>query len=46
MSASRSSPYPWPESWCVVVMAQHSIAFTARPPREVSLYLLIMSAPV
>src|SRR5690606_6368533 len=26
--------------------AQHSITFTARPPREVSLYLVFMSAPV
>ncbi|WP_418055012.1 LysR substrate-binding domain-containing protein [Pseudomonas brassicacearum] len=27
-------------------MIQHSIMFTARPPRAVSLYLLFMSAPV
>ena len=27
-------------------LTQHSIMFTARPPRAVSLYLLFMSAPV
>jgi hypothetical protein len=30
----------------VAVLRQHSITLTARPPREVSLYLIFMSAPV
>lgn len=45
-ASPRSPPGPrWPGT-CASEPAQHSMTFTARPPREVSLYLAFMSAPV
>ncbi len=48
-SEARSQPNPLQSLAHVVVAGaafQHSITFTASPPRDVSLYLSFMSAPV
>jgi LysR family transcriptional regulator (chromosome initiation inhibitor) len=37
---------PSPQAFVTAAVRQHSTMFTARPPREVSLYFTFMSAPV